>query len=210
LGRLAGLIFLVLLLPTGLRAQSVTSRFDPAFRKYSKRFFGVGFDWRLFKAQGMTESNLNPRARSWVGARGVMQLMPSTFQEIQSRNPSLVSLDDPEWNIAAGIQYDRRLWLLWAEDSVYPHDHHDFMLASYNAGRIPLLRAQAVARRQYLDHRDWHSIVSVAPAVPRWRHRETLDYVMRIEGNLSRMDENGRVVRPFVSTDTVLVEAARP
>ncbi len=84
------------------------------------------------------------------------------------------------------------------------------MLASYNAGRIPLLRAQAVARRQYLDHRDWHSIVSVAPAVPRWRHRETLDYVMRIEGNLSRMDENGRVVRPFVSTDTILVEAARP
>lgn len=201
------LLPLLLLGPLPLDAQEVTARYDPIFRKYTKRFFGVGFDWRLFKAQGMTESNLNARARSWAGARGVMQLMPSTFREIQSRNPSFVSVDDPEWNIAAGIRYDRQLWLQWREDSVYPHDHHDFMFASYNAGRLPLLRAQARARRQFLDDRDWHSIVSVAPTVPRWRHRETLDYVARIEGNLSRLDESGRVVRPFVQIDTVPVEA---
>lgn len=201
------LLLLLAWLAAPLGAQAVTGRYDPTFRKYSKRFFGVGFDWRLFKAQGMTESNLNPNARSWVGARGLMQLMPSTFREIQSRNPALASLDDPEWNIAAGIQYDRRLWLLWAEDSVHDHDHHDFMLASYNAGRVPLLRAQAIARRQFLDHRDWHSVVSVAPAVPRWRHRETLDYVVRIEGNLARLDQDGKAVRPYVLIDTVLVEA---
>src|SRR5919201_1404990 len=53
------------------------ARYDGVFRKYTKRYFGAGFDWRYFKAQGMAESQLNPTARSWVGARGIMQLMPS-------------------------------------------------------------------------------------------------------------------------------------
>src|SRR6185369_9269115 len=53
--------------------QKQRQRYDPYFKKYSKRFFGVGFDWRLFKAQGMAESELNPNARSFVGARGIMQ-----------------------------------------------------------------------------------------------------------------------------------------
>ncbi|HEX6053559.1 MAG TPA: transglycosylase SLT domain-containing protein, partial [Gemmatimonadaceae bacterium] len=53
-------------------------RYDHVFRKYSKRYFGVGYDWRIFKAQALAESEMNPNARSWVGARGLMQLMPST------------------------------------------------------------------------------------------------------------------------------------
>ncbi len=80
LGRWLFPALLPLLLGLPLAAQALTDRYDPTFRKYSKRFFGVGFDWRLFKAQGMTESNLNPAATSWVGARGVMQLMPTTFR----------------------------------------------------------------------------------------------------------------------------------
>jgi membrane-bound lytic murein transglycosylase F len=149
----------------------------------------------VFKAQGITESNLNPHARSWVGARGIMQLMPSTFLEIQSRNPAFATIDDTEWNIAAGIYYDRRLWLQWREDSVDSEDHRHFMFASYNAGRIPILRAQDLARRRTLDPRLWASIETVAPAVRGWRHRETLRYVHRISDNLSRMNHKGRVVR---------------
>ena len=49
-----------------------TSRYDEVFSKYTKRFFGAGFDWRVFKAQGLAESNLNPESRSWVGAIGIM------------------------------------------------------------------------------------------------------------------------------------------
>ena len=189
----------VALLATGLaavalQAQLVTSRYDPTFRKYSKRYFGVGFDWRVFKAQGMTESNLDPAAQSWVGARGIMQLMPSTFLEVQSRNPDFTAIDDDQWNIAAGIYYDRRLWRQWL-DSVGADDHQRFMFASYNAGRIPLLRAQELARTRQLGPRLWPSIEAVAAEVPRWRHLETITYVKRIEGNLGRMDDRGKVVR---------------
>jgi membrane-bound lytic murein transglycosylase MltF len=157
-----------------------SGRYDDVFRKYSKRYFGVGFDWRVFKAQGMAESNLDSAATSWVGARGIMQLMPKTFQEITTRNPEMSRIDDPQWNIAAGIFYDRTLWQLWAKDSVEDH-RQEFMLASYNAGRGTILSAQAMARRDSLDHRSWPAIESVAPKVPRWRYNETLGYVRRID-----------------------------
>ena len=70
--------------------------YDELFKKYSKRYFGPAFDWRLFKAQAMAESNLSPAAKSGVGARGLMQLMPTTFREIQTRNPELKCIDHPE------------------------------------------------------------------------------------------------------------------
>jgi membrane-bound lytic murein transglycosylase F len=181
------------MLPGFLAAQQSTERYDDTFRKYSKRYFGVGFDWRLFKAQGMTESNLDSAATSWAGARGVMQLMPSTFAQISSRHPEWDAIDRVEWNIAAGISHGRSLWRLW-RDSVDLEDHSVFMFASYNAGRGTILRAQETARLRDLDPRRWSSVEVVAAEVRRWRHQETLNYVRRIEANFARMDPRGRVV----------------
>ena len=175
------------------RAQAPSEKYDDTFRKYSKRSFGPGFDWRIFKAQGMAESNLTPDARSGVGARGIMQLMPSTYKEVRSRNPELGKIDDPEWNIAAGIAYNRQLWKQWQPDSDVGH-LLEFMFGSYNAGRGTLLRAQRVARDRALDQRVWPSIQTVAASVPRWRSVETLTYVDRIKANLLRMDDKGRVI----------------
>lgn len=168
-----------------------SDRYDDTFRKYSKRYFGPGYDWRIFKAQGMAESNLDPNAKSWVGARGVMQLMPSTFQQVMSRQSELQSINNPDMNIAAGIMYDRTLWKAWAADSV-DAARERFMFGSYNAGRRTILNAQTVARRESLDVRDWTRIKQVAPRVPRWRYSETLSYVDRIEANLSALDDRGR------------------
>ncbi len=175
-----------------IQARVVTDRHDDTFRKYSKRFFGVGFDWRIFKAQGMAESNLNLNAKSFVGAQGIMQLMPTTFQEIRSKNPEIKTINHPEWNIAAGVYYDRQLWTQWRED-VDQFDHNRFMLSSYNAGRGTLMRAQEVARTKTLDPKLWPSIRAVAPEVPRWRHQETLGYIERIEAFLEQMDDSGRI-----------------
>lgn len=179
----------------GARAQSaVPDRYDDAFRKYAKRFFGPGFDWRMFKAQGITESNLNPDATSRVGARGLMQLMPSTYADIRSKNPEIGEINDPEWNIAAGISYNRQLWRQWA-DSAAGADRREFMFGSYNAGRGTILRAQKVAIGKSLNERVWSSIQNVAPDVPGWRHKETLDYVQRIRFSLERMDDKGHVIK---------------
>jgi membrane-bound lytic murein transglycosylase F len=185
---------LVLASPATVMAQAVTDRYDDTFRKYSQRFFGPGFDWRIFKAQAMAESNIDMNARSWVGARGIMQLMPSTFSEIRSKNPEIGAINKPEWNIAAGVYYDRQLWKQWT-DQQGEERSQPFMFGSYNAGRGTLLRAQDVARIRILDPTAWFSIQTVAPDVPRWRHEETLAYVEKIKVNLARMDEEGRVVK---------------
>jgi membrane-bound lytic murein transglycosylase MltF len=158
-----------------------TSQYDETFEKYTKRYFGPMFDWKMFKAQAMAESSLNPGATSAVGARGLMQLMPTTYQWIQSRNPELGEIDDPEWNIAAGIQHDRYLWKLWSKDIGDELERDNFMYASYNAGEGTIGRATALAREQNLDHALWSNIETIAPNVRRWRYQETLGYVRKIE-----------------------------
>jgi soluble lytic murein transglycosylase-like protein len=181
--------------PTVAHAQGKrdVDRYDHIFRKYSKRYFGVGYDWRIFKAQAMAESEMNPNARSWVGARGLMQLMPSTYAAIQSR-AGFGAIDDPEWNIAAGILHNRGLWRRWERDSIHT-DRREFMFASYNAGEGTILNAQRACIARSLDRRVWKSVETVAPEVPRWRYRETLGYVRKIRNGIEQLDDKGRVKR---------------
>ena len=156
-----------------------SSKYDEHFRKYTKRFFGPTFDWRYFKAQGMTESGLSANARSRVGARGVMQRMPSTFSEIRSHRTDLRAIDDPASNIAAGIMHDRYLWGLWQQLDD-EDQRHRFMFASYNAGEGTINRALATAMARERQAK-WEAIEKVAPTVPRWRYSETVGYVRRID-----------------------------
>jgi membrane-bound lytic murein transglycosylase F len=170
---------------TARAAKKVSERYDPAFRKYTKRFFGPAFDWRYFKAQGFAESGLKPNATSWVGARGVMQLMPSTYQQIASHRPEFGPIDQPEWNIAAGIMHDRYLWNLWL-NTVPDDERHHFMFASYNAGEGTINRAFAAAKSKG-SVPAWSSIELIAPTVQRWRYTETLGYVRRIDSTYARL-----------------------
>jgi soluble lytic murein transglycosylase-like protein len=167
-------------------ARKATEQYDPIFRKYTKRYFGVGTDWRRFKAQGMAESDLTPTARSRVGARGIMQLMPSTYGLIQSALPHFGAIDNPEWNIAAGILHDRDLWTAFRKD-VPDDERWRFMFAGYNAGEGTIIRARRAAKADQLDDRSWESIERVAPKVERWRYLETLGYVRTIERNHKAM-----------------------
>lgn len=167
-------------------------RYDDVFRKYSKRFFGVGFDWHYFKAQGLAESGLDPKARSPVGARGVMQLMPGTYAMIKkARSEQFGAIEDPEWNIAAGILFNRDLWHVWA-DNPDEQERLRFMFGSYNAGQGTIKRATTVARAKQLDTHTWKSIEVVAPNVRRWRYTETLPYVRKIEENHKTLAGAGR------------------
>ena len=56
--------------------RKISERYDPVFRKYTKRYFGPAFDWRYFKAQGFAESGLKANAKSFVGARGALDDRP--------------------------------------------------------------------------------------------------------------------------------------
>ncbi len=170
---------------TARNAKKMNERYDPVFRKYTKRYFGPAFDWKYFKAQGFAESGLDSSAKSWVGARGVMQLMPSTYREIASHRPDFGTIDQPEWNIAAGIMHDRYLWTLYQKD-ISDDERHRFMFASYNAGEGTINRAISIARGKG-DPPVWSSVELIAPTVGRWRYTETLGYVRRIDSAYARM-----------------------
>ena len=59
-----------------------------------------GVDPALVHAVVQAESNYQPRARSHVGARGLMQVMPATARDFGVKN-----LFDPQNNLEAGVQY---------------------------------------------------------------------------------------------------------
>ena len=102
--------------------------YDQHFTKYSKRFFGVGFDWHYFKAQAVAESNLREDARSPVGAVGLMQITPQTAEELGLRNRR-----DPVQNIMSAAKYINYLRKL-VPDQAHEPDLTYFALAAYNIG----------------------------------------------------------------------------
>jgi membrane-bound lytic murein transglycosylase F len=142
--------------------------YDQYFQKYAARYFGPHFDWRWFKAQAIAESHLRPSVTSSAGARGIMQLLPSTFRDIKRKQPHLGDLSSAEWNIAAGIYYDRQLYRKWQglpeQERVY------LTLASYNAGYARVRRA---FNRVDSKAPSWDQVRQYLPA-------ETRAYVDRI------------------------------
>jgi len=151
-----------------------TNEYDVYFKKYAKHYFGPHIDWHWFKAQGIAESNLNPQARSPVGAKGIMQIMPATYEEILKKNPHIPRTDEPRWNIAAGIFYDRMLYRKWKKKkTISTKERLSFSFASYNAGLGTVLKAYKKASKKHGDVKQWQQVEDFAPG-------ETRFYVKRI------------------------------
>jgi len=152
------------------RVDAWPDKYDSYFRKYTKRYFGPYFDWRWFKAQAIAESGLDPDAKSQVGAQGLMQIMPATYQEISKDNPHFVNLDDPRWNVAAGIFYNRKLYRKWTTPPPGTERLY-FAFGSYNAGYGTILKA---ARQTGDVAERWDEVAPHAPS-------QTRHYVRRIK-----------------------------
>lgn len=90
-----------------------------------------GIDPALVHAVVEAESNYRPAARSHMGARGLMQVMPATAREVGVR--SATSLFDPQANIEAGVRYLKSL--LERFDG-----NLSKALAAYNAGPAAVLK----------------------------------------------------------------------
>ncbi len=99
--------------------------YDPIIEHASDRH---GVDARLLKAVIQVESGFQPRARSHKGAMGLMQLMPQTARQYQTRN-----LYDPASNIEAGTRHLKKL--LGEFEQSLP-----LALAAYNAGEAAVRR----------------------------------------------------------------------
>lgn len=164
------------------------SGFDGLFKKYAPK---VGWDWRLLAAQAYVESKFNSTARSWAGARGLMQIMPSTARGY-SISPS--SLNNPETSlkVASALINDLDTYL----KPLVPSDGErlKFVIAAYNVGIAHIYDAISLARKNGLNPEKWDGNVEKAlmmkmnPAVYRsddvrygyCRATETVAYVKQI------------------------------
>lgn len=158
-----------------------TTKWDSYFRKYSKRFFGVGFanirdSWLWWKSQAIAESALKKNAESWVGAKGLMQVMPETFSEIRNEINIPKEITSPRWNIAAGIYYDKKMWNIWSDPRPL-HERLKFTFASYNGGAGNILKAQKLCETKC---NYWGPVKERGENVDSWRQKETIHYVSRI------------------------------
>jgi membrane-bound lytic murein transglycosylase F len=146
---------------------------DVQLRKHAKHYFSVATDWRWFRAQGIVESGLRRHATSNRGAVGVMQIIPSTFQEIWQEHWLLPGITEPRWNVAAGIAYDHYLFQRWRH-RVPAAQRFEFTLASYNAGFNGVNRARESARAAGGDANDWSDVAHHVP-------QESRNYVTKIK-----------------------------
>ena len=168
------------------RSKGIISQYDQLFMQYSR---DVRWDWRLMAAQCYQESTFDPKAVSFAGAKGLMQIMPGTADHLGVPRSRLY---EPETNIAAAAKLIAELTRAFS-DIRDNYERTNFVLASYNGGSFHIRDAMALAKR---DGRNPHRWGEVAPyvlklATPQYyndplvkygymRGSETVDYVQKI------------------------------
>ena len=127
------------------------SPYDDLIKKHAKR---LNWDWRLLASQVYQESQFDPKAESWAGARGLMQLMPRTAKQFGAKK-----ITNPTQNISAGVKYLKWLATYWADipDSL---ERVKFMLGAYNAGQGHVEDARRLAKKYDKDPNIWDGHVA--------------------------------------------------
>lgn len=127
------------------------SPFDDIIKEGAKT---LDWDWRLLASLVYQESHFLPQGESWAGARGLMQLMPSTAKRFGAEN-----LDDPRQSIRAGVGYLKYLDNYWSKRISDKNERLKFVLASYNAGLSHIIDARKLAEKHKKDPNVWQDNV---------------------------------------------------
>lgn len=128
------------------------SPYDDIIKKQAKK---IHWDWRLLAALIHQESNFDPNAESWMGAKGLMQLVPRTARTFGAR-----SIFNPEQNINAGTNYLEWLDKYWTKYVPDSTERMKFVMASYNVGQGHVMDAVNLAEKYGKDPLLWDDNVA--------------------------------------------------
>lgn len=166
----------------------VVSSYDALFLRAARH---TGWDWQLIASQCYQESGFDKNAVSWAGARGLMQIMPSTASHY---GVSASQLFDPETNVMTAARHIKEL-----DDKLSavrdPLERKKFVLAAYNGGYGHVSDAMQLARKYGRNPHRWSDVsyFILHLSDPRYYRdpsvrygymigRETFDYVNAVMG----------------------------
>ncbi len=155
-----------------LRETSYPLYFKEEIEKASQRY---KVDPLLVSAIIREESRFNQGAISYVGAMGLMQLMPATGRYLlgKKEKDSSVNFFDPELNIRLGTKYISQIM---KSEPVY------IAVAGYNGGPGRL-------RAMYNNWKKTISLINMNHFVELIRYDETRDYVKKVLGSYYNYQE---------------------
>ncbi len=119
-----------------------------------ERANSIGWDWRLLSSLVFQESRFDPKAKSWAGALGLMQLIPETAQSYGAKDPL-----DAKQSIEAGTKYINWLNDFWLDRVPDKKERIKFILASYNIGQGHILDAYRLAEKYGENQHQWKGSV---------------------------------------------------
>lgn len=163
------------------------SAYDLYFKKYAKQ---IGWDWRLMAAQAYAESRFDSSAVSWAGARGIMQIMPSTAQGYGLT--TRIAYNDDNIRVASLIL--KKLDNLLSKYVEDPDERMKFVLGAYNSGLAHIFDAIALAEKYGKNPKLWDENVAEAVLMKTkpeyyndpvckygyFRGRQTYEYVNKV------------------------------
>ncbi len=123
------------------------SPYDEYIKEASKL---IGWDWRLLASMIYQESEFKPNVKSWVGAYGLMQLMPAAMEKYGIDTNS--SVKD---QIFAGVKLLKQFDRLLPDSITDSVERIKFILASYNVGVGHILDARRLALKYGKNPNVW-------------------------------------------------------
>jgi membrane-bound lytic murein transglycosylase F len=152
-----------------------TDEYDELFQSLAKVM-----DWRLYKAQGIVESGLDPKKIGEPLAIGIMQVLLSVGEDMGYKRYELF---EPEKNIEAAVRYMAWLHSRWENDIPNHDERWYFVLASYKAGITSVRAAFEKAKRKGLECTDWGVVSSVflRKFIGRKKALRVIGYIAKIK-----------------------------
>lgn len=122
------------------------SKYDDLIKRFTKK---LGWDWRLLASQVYQESKFDPEAESWAGAKGLMQVMPATAEEL-----GIEDILDPLESLKGGTTYLNQLYNRF-DEITNKQERIKFTLAAFNCGFGHVTDAQRLAEKNKLNPFVW-------------------------------------------------------
>lgn len=130
------------------------SPYDNLFKHYAKE---IDWDWRLLASQGFSESRFDTTVVSWAGARGIMQIMPSTARAF---GLDANRIANPDANIATAVKILKSLNKSLEKYVPNKEERLKFIVAAYNSGIAHVYDAIALATKYGKDPQIWDGNVA--------------------------------------------------